>query len=215
MATDSPFYTLRAMKIADVEQVSQIDRLSFSMPWSPLTIAYEVQQNPDSYMGVIALEGQFPPPNSQNLGRLQVILRPFKKNPSYTITAFGGLWVRGREAHISTIATHPDFRGCSLGELMLVGLIYCSIHAKANFVALEVRVSNTIAQNLYRKYGFVETKLLHQYYHDNREDAYLMVVNLLDESYKRQLQQHLKNLFQKVLFEDTFTGLTIEQYAGS
>jgi ribosomal-protein-alanine N-acetyltransferase len=43
---------------------------------------------------------------------------------------------------------------------------------------LEVRVSNVVAQGLYRKYGFVVTGERKHYYSDNQEDAFLM--NILD-----------------------------------
>jgi ribosomal-protein-alanine N-acetyltransferase len=45
---------------------------------------------------------------------------------------------------------------------------------KANWVTLEVRVSNTVAQNLYRKYGMHIAGTRKRYYSDNGEDAYIM-----------------------------------------
>ena len=41
---------------------------------------------------------------------------------------------------------------------------------------LEVRVSNTVAKNLYHKYGFVIVGRRPRYYRDNNEDADLMTV---------------------------------------
>ena len=41
-------------------------------------------------------------------------------------------------------------------------------------MTLEVRRSNTIAQNLYKKYGFVEEGIRKAYYIDNKEDAIIM-----------------------------------------
>ena len=45
-----------------------------------------------------------------------------------------------------------------------------------NLVAmtLEVRTSNTVAQNLYRKYGFKMAGIRKEYYSDNKEDAIIM-----------------------------------------
>lgn len=45
-----------------------------------------------------------------------------------------------------------------------------------NLVAmtLEVRTSNTVAQNLYRKYGFKMGGIRKEYYSDNKEDAIIM-----------------------------------------
>jgi ribosomal-protein-alanine N-acetyltransferase len=41
-------------------------------------------------------------------------------------------------------------------------------------MTLEVRKSNIVAQNLYKKYGFVEYGIRPRYYADNNEDAVIM-----------------------------------------
>ena len=48
----------------------------------------------------------------------------------------------------------------------------------AKSMTLEVRVSNTIAQSLYKKLGFFEGGIRKNYYSDNQEDALVMWVNL-------------------------------------
>jgi ribosomal-protein-alanine N-acetyltransferase len=78
------------------------------------------------------------------------------------------------ESHVTTIATHPDYRGRGVGELLLSSLIDVSYEIGARVVTLEVRVSNSIAQNLYRKYGFREAGIRKRYYSDNHEDALIM-----------------------------------------
>jgi len=70
-----------------------------------------------------------------------------------SIIGFAGLWLMVDEAHITTIAMHPDFRRRGLGEFLLVSMIDIAYDINARWVTLEVRVSNYNAQNLYRKYG--------------------------------------------------------------
>ena len=41
-------------------------------------------------------------------------------------------------------------------------------------MTLEVRVSNIVAQNLYKKYGFKLARIRKEYYSDNKEDAMIM-----------------------------------------
>ena len=41
-------------------------------------------------------------------------------------------------------------------------------------MTLEVRVSNIVAQNLYKKYGFKLAGIRKEYYSDNKEDAMIM-----------------------------------------
>ena len=48
----------------------------------------------------------------------------------------------------------------------------------AEWMSLEVRVSNIAAQNLYKKLGFKTETIRKDYYQDNHEDAYLMLVKL-------------------------------------
>src|SRR5258708_31509616 len=89
-----------------------------------------------------------------------------------SIIGFAGLWLMVDEAHITTIAMHPDYRRRGLGEFMLVSLIDIAFSIGAKWVTVEVRVSNYTAENLYRKYGFREAGLRHRYYSDNQEDAF-------------------------------------------
>jgi ribosomal-protein-alanine N-acetyltransferase len=92
------------------------------------------------------------------------------------------------EAHISTIASHPDWRGKGVGELLLLGMIENSIEIGAHVVTLEVRVSNATAQSLYRKYGFLIAGTRKGYYSDNGEDAYIMTTpSIRTEEYAAKL----------------------------
>jgi ribosomal-protein-alanine N-acetyltransferase len=92
----------------------------------------------------------------------------------YPIIGYAGLWLMVDEAHVTTIGVHPEHRGHGAGELLFVGLIDVAWQMKASRVTLEVRVSNTGAQALYRKYGLEVAGLRRRYYSDNGEDAYIM-----------------------------------------
>jgi len=48
----------------------------------------------------------------------------------------------------------------------------------ARSMTLEVRVTNHVAQSLYRKLGFQNGGIRKNYYSDNQEDALVMWVNL-------------------------------------
>lgn len=90
------------------------------------------------------------------------------------VIGFGGLWLIIDEGHITNIAVHPEFRGTGVGSALLEALIeICKLEAACG-VTLEVRKSNIPAQNLYKKYGFVEEGLRKGYYGDNKEDAIIM-----------------------------------------
>ena len=83
------------------------------------------------------------------------------------------------EAHITNIALLPEYRGRKLGEALLRKIIEVAIERGAKTMTLEVRVSNMIAQSLYRKLGFQGGAIRKRYYTDNHEDALVMWVNFI------------------------------------
>jgi ribosomal-protein-alanine N-acetyltransferase len=103
------------------------------------------------------------------------IAPPAADPPSpYPIAGFAGLWLMVDEAHVTTIGEAPEHRGKHIGEMLFLALIDIAMEMKANWLTLEVRVSNSVAQNLYRKYGMQVAGTRKRYYSDNGEDAYIM-----------------------------------------
>ncbi len=80
----------------------------------------------------------------------------------------------GRRGHIISIAVVPDMRGRGIGKnLMIRAMEALRDYYKVDEYYLEVRVSNHVAINLYKKLGFEVVKTIKGYYLDG-EDAYLM-----------------------------------------
>lgn len=77
-----------------------------------------------------------------------------------------------------TIGVDPDYQGKKLGSLLLHRTLEKALDIEDMECFLEVRVSNIVAQNLYKKYGFVEVGLRKEYYNpigdEKGEDAYTM-----------------------------------------
>lgn len=144
--------SIRKMIKEDIEQVYQIELLSFSVPWSKESLLYELEQNLFAKYIVVESEGQ--------------------------IIGYCGLWVIMEDAQITNIAVHPDYRGLNIGESLLKFAVQLSKEMKAKRITLEVRVSNHVAQSLYKKVGFVTGGIRKRYYTDNQEDALIMWVNL-------------------------------------
>ena len=90
------------------------------------------------------------------------------------VVGFAGLWAICNEGHITNIAVHPNYRGQGIGSKLVESLIENSSSWYINSLTLEVRASNKIAQNLYKKYGFKEEGMRKHYYQDNNEDAIIM-----------------------------------------
>ena len=90
------------------------------------------------------------------------------------VVGYCGLWHILEEAHFSTISVSPDFRRKGIAEALLVRMINYCYDNEIKYFTLEVRTSNTPAQNLYTKYGMKSLGVRKGYYQDNNEDALIM-----------------------------------------
>lgn len=187
-------YCVRPMELEDIVTVIHIDRLSFPTPWPASAYRYELLQNSTAHYHVvekaIAAEGKNEP--SAEPGLRQRLLQLVGRGPIRAdIIGFAGFWLVRGEAHIATLAVHPNHRRRGVGELLLLDMIKQARKLNAEMMILEVRVSNTIAQNLYLKCGFRVVGRRRRYYSDNREDALVMEMRGLDSS---QLEESLRPL---------------------
>ncbi len=144
---------MRRMTIDDLPEVMEIDRLSFTTPWSLRSFEYELNQNPASCLRVAEDRGK-----------------------ALRIAGYAGFWMLIDEAHISTLAVHPDLRGHGIGGMLLRDVIEQAIGLDASLVTLEVRESNHNAIQLYRNHAFEVVGRRVRYYKDNQEDAILMTL---------------------------------------
>ena len=78
------------------------------------------------------------------------------------------------EAHIVSLGLAPEYRGQGLGRALLQDLKRIARAESVRVITLQVRVSNQVAQRLYRKCGFQLAGVRRRYYSDNSEDAITM-----------------------------------------
>jgi [ribosomal protein S18]-alanine N-acetyltransferase len=184
------------MRERDVPRVQEIERQSFSTPWSSATYLRELR-SPDHARYIVArASATRPAPRRESPPRPSWLsaLLPFAAGDShaspYPVVGYGGIWLTVDEAHITTIASAPEVRGRGVGELVLNGLIDLALENGASFMTLEVRVSNVVAQNLYLKYGFDARGTRRRYYTDNNEDALIMWTgNIAAPAYQARLHE--------------------------
>jgi ribosomal-protein-alanine N-acetyltransferase len=188
--------TLRYMHPGDVEQVVLLDNLSFPDPWSLRSYQFEINESKISHMVVLDFAAAA---LAARPAWWQRWLGHRSAPPPPLVAAYGGLWHIAEEAHISTIASHPDFRGRHYGEVVLAGMVQKSRALGAEYVVLEVRVSNLVAQNLYLKYGFSIVDTRSRYYR-NGEDAYDMRLHFSPE-----VNARLDTLYAQVQARQPFT----------
>jgi ribosomal-protein-alanine N-acetyltransferase len=145
--------TIRKMTVADLEQVVALDQMSFSLPWPARSFTYECN-NPLARCWVTELDSR--------------------------VIAMVVAWDIVDEIHIATIATHPHFRKQGIGKNLLSHTLRSAKAEGARASFLEVRESNLAAQEMYRKFGYVESGRRKEYYNDNGEDAIMMTLESLE-----------------------------------
>jgi ribosomal-protein-alanine N-acetyltransferase len=165
-------YTVEPMSVADLDQVMDIEKVSFSAPWPRRAYEYEILRNEHSIMLVIKEHRNLP-------SWLDWVSQAFKTTEPSTVLGYAGGWLLVDEIHVSTIAVAIRWRRKGLAQLLLTELLKRGIALGARRATLEVRVSNIAAQRLYRKCGFRIVSKQKRYYADN-EDAYIMATPLFD-----------------------------------
>lgn len=141
---------VRPMRLGDVSEVVEIDRLSFSMPWSARSYRFEIERNPAALLFVAEVDG--------------------------AVLGYIGLWELVDVGHISTLAVHPNHRRQGIARQLIEAGLRALADRGIGEVTLEVRESNTGAQNLYSRFGFEVVGRRREYYRDNREDALVMTL---------------------------------------
>jgi len=141
----------RRMLVDDIDGVLKIEEEAFSLPWTREAFMQEMTTNLHAYY-VVA------------------------ENGDGQIVGFCGMWLVMDESHITNVAVTEKAKGQGIGEGLMREAIRVAKEHEVVLMTLEVRVSNVIAQNLYRKLDFQNGGIRKGYYSDNMEDALVMWV---------------------------------------
>ena len=145
---------IRDMKANDIEGVLQVEKESFSTPWSR-NLFFDELENPHTVY-FVCCDGT-------------------------EIIGYGGMWHVVDEGQITNIAVRKNFRGMQIGSRLLSELIGWAQKKEISVIGLEVRAGNEAARALYQKFGFVPVGRRKDYYREPTEDAVLMDLRLKDE----------------------------------
>ncbi len=160
--------SIEPMLPSDLEAVQRIDNLCYPSPWYRGAYQTELNNRAACYF-VARLNGE--------------------------TVGYAGLWVIRREAHITTLAVHPNHHRRKIGERLMIVLIEEALYRRASHLTLEVRENNRAAQNLYRKYGFRPCATRRNYYTDNGENAIVMwAEEILTPEFEGRLKQQKRML---------------------
>lgn len=220
------------MELEDIAAVMEVERQSFSTPWPGHAYRRELKENRLARYVVARRTGPLPPEEDGQGGSedrsasprgrgwrsmlsrlLDAIGGPVEMSPeaeerARRVVGYAGFWLMVDEAHITAIAVSPVYRGLGLGDLLLLSLIDLAQEMGAHYLTLEVRASNTLAQNLYRKYGFKETGVRRRYYSDDNEDALIMWSDPLESAdFREMVERHRRTLLERLRSPQTVAKL--------
>jgi ribosomal-protein-alanine N-acetyltransferase len=188
-------FVIRKMQKRDIPAVMSIERCSFPSPWPESAYHYELSFRKDSHFYVLQ------PHSAEDKDR------PSWKDRLLGLTGerstiLGYYCVRfpSRRAHLCTLAIHPNWRGRGLGQFALLCALDEALQRRVDAVTLEVRTSNTIAQRIYTKMGFVRNSLRRAYYRDG-EDAWVMILEPIEQRVVTHLNELKRTLENRLLNE--------------
>ena len=190
-------YCLRPMTEEDAPILGQIEKDAFPTLWPPTPFRREMHNRLARYLVAWEASAPAPPqaaplpsasPSRPGNWRWPLLSRllPRSKNAAsavneataaHNLVGFEGIWFMTDEAHITAIGVRSSHRGKGVGELLLIGALELAYLRRSRVATLECRVSNHVAQSLYRKYGFQDQGIRKGYYVDNNEDALIMTTS--------------------------------------
>lgn len=138
---------IEEMKENDIDGVFEVEKNCFEDYWSKDSFKKELSNNLAKYL-VAKIDNK--------------------------VVGYVGIWFVVDEGHITNVAVHEDYRGQKIGDQLIKELVQVCKNNKIISMTLEVRASNVVAQNLYKKYGFKMAGIRKEYYSNNKEDAIIM-----------------------------------------
>ena len=155
-----PTVKIQLMTKDDIEEVMQIEELAYPRHhWSKDSFYQELNNKLAFYYCV--------------------------KDTDHKVLAYIGYWHIIDEAHITTLAVHPDSRNMQLAHILLITMIDDCYKKLIKYITLEVRESNISAISLYEKFGFTSIGQRKNYYQDNGENALIMFTeNIWHDKFK-------------------------------
>lgn len=138
---------IREMTLEDIEQVYDLEKSIFSIPWSKNSFESSVK-NKNTLFIVAEEEGE--------------------------ILGYLGMYIFSDEADISNVAVSKQYRRQHIAKQMMDDILLKAQAAGVKHVTLEVRETNVAAIKLYENMGFVEAGIRKNYYEEPTENALIM-----------------------------------------
>ena len=121
-----------------------------------------------------------------------------------TVVGYCGLMVTGSDGHVTTIAVDPQWQRNGIATRLMLALTRAAVDRGCTGLTLEVRVTNSGAQDLYRTFGFAPAGIRKGYYTETNEDAIVMWAHDIDlELHRARLERIAAGVRGTTAFEAT------------
>jgi ribosomal-protein-alanine N-acetyltransferase len=138
---------IREMCEQDLEQVAQIEKEIFSVPWSEKSFA-DACTEPENVYLVCDCDGK--------------------------IAGYCGMWTVLGEGNITNMAVAEEYRRKGIAAKLMEELLKRGHEKEVTIFFLEVRESNTAARTLYENAGFSQIGIRKRFYERPVENAIVM-----------------------------------------
>lgn len=145
-------YSVRRMKIGDLNSVIEIEKSSFSQPWSK--DGFEEALAMDENCFLVCEDGD-------------------------KILGYAGYYGILGEAEVTNVAVAPEYRNAGIGRVIMDELLRVARVERIERIVLEVRMSNAPAIHLYESIGFAKIGVRKGFYDFPKEDAFIMEHNIV------------------------------------
>ena len=152
-------YTTEEMTPEDMPEVMELERESFSCPWTEELFLDEIER-----------------------GYSHVFLA---RDESGTLAGFICFWVIFGEMHILNIAVRKALRRGGIGRFLALKALSFAREKGAGTATLEVREKNSAAIGLYESLGFVRAGLRKGYYDYPPDNAVIMWLYDIDAALEK------------------------------
>ena len=134
---------------SDLEGVLEVERESFTSPWTREMYAWELQNRSVCHIYIV-------------------------RTPECRVAGFCAFWLVFDEIHINNLALRPEYRGRGYGTALMEHVLTEAGRLGARRATLEVRSGNAGALRLYERLGFYVAGTRRNYYTNPVEDALIL-----------------------------------------
>jgi [ribosomal protein S18]-alanine N-acetyltransferase len=168
---------IRPMTLAHLDAVLEIERAAAPHPWTRGIFTDELAHADTRVYRVAVSDTELDAEVDAD------------RDPEGEVVGFGGVLIQVGEAHITNVAVRESHRRRGIARMLMVELLARAIDRDAIAATLEVRVSNTAAQRMYHRFGFVPAGVRPRYYPDGEDAVIMWADGITSDEYASRLHR--------------------------